>query len=38
MGRMDIFDKFRIVFDQRKGWIDFVGTPALTSSASAHTG
>ena len=23
MGRMDIFDKFRIVFDERKGWIDF---------------
>ncbi len=23
MGRMDIFDKFRIIFDERKGWIDF---------------
>ncbi len=23
MGRMDIFDKFRIVFDKKKGWIDF---------------
>ena len=23
MGRMDIFDKFRIVFDEKKGWIDF---------------
>ena len=23
MGRMDIFDKFRIIFDGRKGWIDF---------------
>jgi hypothetical protein len=23
MGRMDIFDKFRIIFDESKGWIDF---------------
>ena len=23
MGRMDIFDKFRIVFNEREGWIDF---------------
>jgi hypothetical protein len=23
MGRMDIFDKFRIIFDEKKGWIDF---------------
>jgi hypothetical protein len=23
MGRMDIFDKFRVVFDERNGWIDF---------------
>jgi hypothetical protein len=23
MGRLDIFDKFRIIFDQRRGWIDF---------------
>lgn len=23
MGRMDVFDKFRIIFDERKGWIDF---------------
>lgn len=23
MGRMDIFDKFRIIFDERRGWIDF---------------
>ncbi|MBT9159181.1 MAG: hypothetical protein AAGB97_04240 [Dehalococcoidia bacterium] len=23
MGRMDIFDKFRIIFEQRSGWIDF---------------
>ena len=23
MGRIDIFDKFRIVFDERRGWIDF---------------
>lgn len=23
MGRIDIFDKFRIIFDERKGWIDF---------------
>jgi len=23
MGRMDIFDKFRIIFDERTGWIDF---------------
>ncbi len=23
MGRMGIFDKFRVVFDERNGWIDF---------------
>jgi hypothetical protein len=23
MGRMDIFDKFRVIFDERNGWIDF---------------
>lgn len=23
MGRMDIFDEFRITFDERKGWVDF---------------
>jgi hypothetical protein len=23
MGRMDIFNKFRIIFDEKKGWIDF---------------
>ena len=23
MGRMDIFDRFRITFDERNGWIDF---------------
>jgi hypothetical protein len=23
MGRMDILDKFRIIFDERGGWIDF---------------
>ena len=23
MGRMDIFDKFWVVFDERNGWIDF---------------
>jgi len=23
MGRMDIFNKFRVVFDERNGWIDF---------------
>jgi len=23
MGRKDIFNKFRIIFDERKGWIDF---------------
>jgi hypothetical protein len=23
MERMDIFDKFRVVFDERNGWIDF---------------
>jgi len=23
LGRMDTFDKFRIIFDERKGWIDF---------------
>ena len=23
MGRLDIFDKFRIVFDERRGWIEF---------------
>ena len=23
MGRMDIFDKFVIIFDERNGWIDF---------------
>jgi hypothetical protein len=23
MRRMDIFDKFRVVFDERNGWIDF---------------
>ena len=23
MGRMDIFDKFRIIFDENNGWIDF---------------
>jgi hypothetical protein len=23
MGRMDIFDKFRIIFNEKKGWIDF---------------
>jgi len=23
MGRIDIFDKFRVVFDERNGWIDF---------------
>jgi len=23
MGRMDIFDKFRIIFDERREWIDF---------------
>jgi len=23
MGRIDIFDKFRIVFDERRGWIEF---------------
>lgn len=23
MGRMDIFDKFRIIFDEKKGWVDF---------------
>lgn len=23
MGRMDIFDKFRIIFDEKRGWIDF---------------
>lgn len=23
MGRMDIFDEFRVVFDERRGWIDF---------------
>ena len=23
MGRMDIFDKFRVVFDERNGWVDF---------------
>jgi len=23
MGRMDIFDKFRVIFDERSGWIDF---------------
>lgn len=23
MGRRDIFNKFRIIFDERKGWIDF---------------
>ena len=23
MGRIDIFDKFRIIFDERRGWIDF---------------
>ncbi|MEW6620701.1 MAG: hypothetical protein AB1422_15430 [bacterium] len=23
MGRMDIFDKFRVVFDERNAWIDF---------------
>jgi len=25
MGRMDIFDRFRIIFDEKKGWIDFEG-------------
>ena len=25
MGRMDIFDKFRIIFDEREEWIDFEG-------------
>lgn len=23
IGRMDIFDKFKITFDEKKGWIDF---------------
>lgn len=23
MGRLDIFNKFRVIFDERKGWIDF---------------
>jgi hypothetical protein len=23
MGRMDIFDKFRIIFDEKRAWIDF---------------
>lgn len=23
MGRMDIFNKFRIIFDEKNGWIDF---------------
>ena len=23
MGRMGVFDKFRVVFDERNGWIDF---------------
>lgn len=23
LGRMDIFNKFRIIFDERSGWIDF---------------
>lgn len=23
MGRMDVFDKFRIIFDEKRGWIDF---------------
>ncbi len=23
MGRLDIFDKFKIIFDQQKGWIVF---------------
>ena len=23
MGRMDVFDKFRITFDEKRGWIDF---------------
>jgi hypothetical protein len=23
MGRIDVFDKFRIIFDERKGWIEF---------------
>lgn len=23
MGRKDIFNKFRIIFDESKGWIDF---------------
>jgi len=25
MGRKDIFNKFQIIFDERKGWIDFEG-------------
>jgi len=23
MGRLDIFDQFRIIFDEKNGWIDF---------------
>jgi len=23
MGRMDIFNKFRVIFDEKQGWIDF---------------
>lgn len=23
LGRVDIFSQFRIIFDERKGWIDF---------------
>jgi len=25
MGRLDIFEIFRIIFDEKKGWIDFEG-------------